>query len=46
MSACTHQIVPGGLICTREQHDDRGHVYVSDYVPDRHDTSEPTGHKQ
>lgn len=37
---CTHELTPGGLICTREPHDDRGHVYHSEYVADRHDLTE------
>ena len=31
MTGCTHRLAddPAGLPCTRDEHDDQGHVYVS-----------------
>ena len=40
MTTCTHRLDDTGLVCTRDEHSDRGHTYESTSgVPDRHSES-------
>ena len=34
MNTCTHHLADGPLVCVREAHDDRGHIYVASAGPD------------
>ena len=40
MTTCAHRLDDTGLACTRDEHEDRGHVYVTgSWVHDRHDST-------